>query len=71
MFKEKVFRKLNARVQKSNSSDEMKLMLENGVLAVDIVERLSAITTEKSASIVELQMINANLRDILQTLREE
>ena len=68
MVRERILRKINTRVQKSNMSKEMKIAPENAVLAMDIAKRLVEIASDKSASYLKKLHINATLRDIMRSL---
>lgn len=68
-LKEKMIRKINAHVQKSGMSADTKLLAQNTVLAMDICKKLSALTSDKSASYAQRKNLNDKLRYIAEYLR--
>ena len=69
-LKEKVIRKINTRVQRSNMSKETKCFTENTVLVIDICNKLSEITSDRNASYAQRKRLNERLHSILKELGE-
>ena len=69
-LKEKVIRKINARVQKSDMSKETKLLTENAVLVMDICRKLSEIASDSSASYAQRKRLNEKLLHIMEELQK-
>ena len=65
MLKEKAFRFFNSFVQGRNISVETKILSENTVLAMDIVNKLERLISENSGTYAQRKTVNEKLRKIL------